>query len=82
MFILEWELTEEGVKNYKKVLALTFEYLNIISEQWLANGQPLDLFNEIKLVGDVSFDCFEQIPDPETHVCELAQALIYCSDIT
>ena len=32
MFILEWELTEEGVKNYKKVLALTFEYLNIISE--------------------------------------------------
>ena len=34
-FVLEYELTEEGVTSYKKVLALTFEYLNIVLNQWL-----------------------------------------------
>ena len=38
LFIVEFELTELGLTNYKKVLALTFEYLNIICKQWLAQN--------------------------------------------
>ena len=82
MFILEMELTDEGVTNYKKVLALIFEYMNIVCNQWLAKNQSIDLFDEIKLVSDLSFDCFDMIPDPETHVCALSEALIYCNDLS
>ena len=47
-FIIEIELTEQGIQNYQRVLALLFEYLRVAQEEWLATNAPLDLFNETK----------------------------------
>ena len=47
MFMLEIDLTESGMKNYKKVLALTFEYFKIVKDKWLIK-KNIDLFNECK----------------------------------
>ena len=44
----------------------------VFLNQWLDKSKSLDLFNEIKLVSDVSFDCYDKIPDPEENVCELS----------
>ena len=50
MFTIEIELTETGIQNYQKVIALVFEYLEIVKTQWLASGEPLDLFKEAKIL--------------------------------
>ena len=44
----ELELTEFGLKNYKQVLALVFEYIRKIKDEWIPNG--IDLFEEMKTV--------------------------------
>ena len=35
----EIDLTYEGLKNYKKVIAIVFEYFRIVREDWLADGK-------------------------------------------
>ena len=41
---LQITLTEEGLQNYKKVLALLFEFRRKIEEEWLAEGKVLDVW--------------------------------------
>ena len=41
LLTLEIELTFEGLKNYKKVIAIVFEYFRIVREDWLADGKQL-----------------------------------------
>ena len=57
-FTIEIELTEKGMKNYQKVIALFFEYLRKVKEEWLANEQTIDFFNEMKLISNMDYDVF------------------------
>ena len=50
MFTFEIDLTETGAQNYREVIALVFEYLRKVKEEWLADGQTLDLFDEVKIL--------------------------------
>ncbi len=43
---MEMTLTELGLENYKKIIAVTFEYFQIIKDQWLA-GKGIQYFKEI-----------------------------------
>ena len=38
LFSMEIELSESGLLNFREVIALVFEYLRKIKEEWLANG--------------------------------------------
>jgi secreted Zn-dependent insulinase-like peptidase len=44
----EYELSESGLANYKKVLAFVFEYLRKVKEEWLKDGKGLDCWTEQK----------------------------------
>ena len=46
------------MKNYQKVAALYFEYLRQVKEEWLADGQTLELFNEMKLISNMDYEVF------------------------
>ena len=48
-------LTENGIKNYKKVLALTFEYFRIVKDEWIGKRQRIHLFEECKLIANLSY---------------------------
>ena len=39
MYSIEIELTQTGVKNYRKVLAIVFEYLRLLTEEWLTKPE-------------------------------------------
>ena len=73
------ELTDHGLKNSKKVLALFFEYIRKVKDEWLANGQTLDLFNETKLMSQLNYDVYTP-PDQEENTCMLAQAMFHTLD--
>ena len=38
MISVEFELSDTGIQNYQKVIAIIFEYLNIVKLQWLKGG--------------------------------------------
>ena len=40
------KLSENGVTNYKKVIALILEFFKTVKERWLADGKTIDIFNE------------------------------------
>ena len=48
----------------------------MVREDWLANGQTLDLFNECKTIAKLSYDIYN-VPEQEEHVIELSQVLSY-----
>ena len=43
---VEITLTELGLENYKKIIAVIFEYFKIVKDQWLA-GKGIQYFKEI-----------------------------------
>ena len=67
----ELSLTNNGIKNYKKVLALFLEYFRVVRDEWLADGQPIDLFKECKTIAKLSYDIFK-IEEQVENVCNLA----------
>ena len=58
LLTLDFELTEQGILNYQKILALTFAYLKLVRENWLTEGTMLDLFKETKTMSNLSFDVY------------------------
>ena len=54
---LELKLTEHGLKEYEKVLAIVFEYFKVVKDDWLKEG-TLDFFKESKLISDLSYKIY------------------------
>lgn len=46
MYSVEIELTQSGTKNYQKVIAIIFEYLRLLKEEWLAQPTLPSFFEE------------------------------------
>ena len=46
MWTLEFALTEVGIENYQKILALVFEYIRMVKDEWLAKNKILDVWKE------------------------------------
>ena len=61
---IEIDLTEKGITNYKKVIALVIEFFKVASEEWLADGQSIDLFNECKTIAKLSYNIYN-VPEQE-----------------
>ena len=78
---LEITLTDEGMQNHKKVLALFFEYMNKIEREWLARGKTLNIWKEEQMVSKIKYDVYSSRPADE-HLLEISQAMIWCDDIT
>ena len=71
LFTFEINLTDSGIKNYKKVLAIAFEYLRVVKDEWLTDGKGVDLFNECKLISKLSYDIYS-VPEQLDSVCAIA----------
>ena len=74
-------LTDDGLQNYQKVLALFFEFQRKIKEEWLADGRVLDVWQEEKTVSNLIYDVYPVRP-AEEHVLDIANAMIWCKDIS
>ena len=53
-------MTFEGLKNYKKVIAIVFEYFRIVREEWLADGKQLLFFKEMQTISNLSWEVFQE----------------------
>lgn len=78
MLSIEFELTEAGLLNYKKVLALIFAYIDRVRDEWLAAGEALPLFEEMKTISNLSYNVYT-VPDQCENTCALSQAMIHCT---
>ena len=58
MVSTELQLTQHGMQNYEKVLALIFEYFRLIKDEWLADGKGISFFDELKVVNDLNFKVY------------------------
>ena len=58
-------LTDEGLRDYKKVIALIFEFKRKIEEEWLANRKVLNVWQEEKTVSNVKYDVYSVRPADE-----------------
>ena len=64
-------LTEDGLQNVKKVITLFFEYIRKLEEEWLANGEILEVWQEEKTVSNLKYDVYSVRPADE-HVPEIS----------
>ena len=48
-------LTEEGIINFRKVLALILRFFSEVTDKWLASGEELDLFKECQTISALSY---------------------------
>ena len=78
---LEIYLTDTGLINYKKVLALVFEFKKKIEQEWLADGKPLDVWQEEMTVSKLKYQVYTARPADE-HVSEIADAMLWCNDVS
>ena len=62
MLSIEFELTEAGLLNYKKILALIFAYIDKVRDEWLATGEALPVLEEMKTISSLSYDVYT-VPD-------------------
>ena len=74
-------LTEEGIQNIEKVLAVFFEYKRKLEEEWLADGKVLDYWQEEKTVSNLKYDVCSVRP-AEEHALEVSQAMLWCDDVS
>ena len=75
LFTVEIDVTESGMLAYQEVIALVFEYFRKLKDEWLDNGNTLDLFDEYKTVSQLSYDIFE-VYDKEEYTCYLAETML------
>ena len=50
LFTVEVDVTESGIIAYQEVIAIVFEYFRKLRDEWLSDGNTLDLFDEYKTV--------------------------------
>ena len=76
LITVQVSLTENGLINYKKVIALVLEFFKIVQEQWLADGNSIDLFTECQMISRLSYDIYN-VPEGEAQVQNLSSKMIY-----
>ena len=62
MVTIDIRLSEKGLKNYQRVLALVFEYMKITRDNWLKGREKqreFHLFHETKLMNKLSYDIYD-----------------------
>lgn len=73
-------LTEDGLRNFKQVMAITSHYLELIKSQWLSASAVLpSLFEETQTVNKLGFGLYK-VPDQLDFVCDLATTLLFTKD--
>ena len=72
-------LTQRGIKNYKKVISLILEFFRAVRENWLKGNESIDLFKESKMISDLSWKLYRSV-DPEESVCTLANRMLITSN--
>ncbi len=77
---LEIQLTDHGLIEYERVLAIIFEYIKIVKDEWLAKD-TLDFFREIQTISDLSYKIYN-VPAQEEHVVALSEAMLLTTDPT
>ena len=55
---MEFVLTHTGLENYQKVLAIIFEYLRKIKEEWMPNGEEIQFFKELQTINNLSWSIY------------------------
>ena len=76
LLTLELTLTDTGMKAFREILAIVFEYLRKVTEEWLADGQTLDLFDEYRTLSKLSYDIYTVPEYMDDHVNLLAENLL------
>ena len=76
---LQLTLTDKGLSCGEKVLALVFEHIRIVREEWLAGGKQIAFFDEMLLMNDAVWKIYAE-QDKEEHLDRLAQGLIKIKD--
>ena len=76
---VELVLTQTGLQNYEKVLAITFEYLRKVREEWLPEGEEILFFKEQQKVGNFSWNVYQE-QDTEELLDKLSQTMIHSKD--
>ena len=78
---MEFVLTHTGIESYEKVLAIIFEYLRKVREEWMPNGEEIQFFKELQNIINLSWNVYQQ-PDTEELLDLLSQAMIHTKDPT
>ena len=52
-----------------------------MQEEWLAEGKPLDVWLEQKIVSNLKYDVYKARP-AEEHVTEISNAMVWCKDVS
>ncbi|XP_042894803.1 insulin-degrading enzyme isoform X2 [Parasteatoda tepidariorum] len=68
-FIVDLELTEEGIDHTDEIVTLLFQYLALLKKE----GPQEWIFNERKNLNDITFR-FKDREKPQSYVCSLASA--------
>ena len=63
------------------MLALVFEYLRKVREEWLADGQEILFFKEMQTISNLAWNMYVA-PDNQEHACSLSQAMIHTQDLS
>ena len=76
---LQLTLTDKGLSCVDKVLAIVFEHIRLVREEWLAGGKQIAFFEEMRLMNDAVWKIYAE-QDKEEHLDRLAQGLIKIKD--
>ena len=79
LLMFDFTLTETGMKDYKKVLAIIFEYIRKVREEWLSAGIPL--FEEMSTISKLDYDIYHP-SESEAVTSLLSDAMIFANDKT
>ena len=71
MVSLQLTLTDKGLNCRDKVLALVFEHLRRVREEWLADGKKIAFFEEMRLLNDAVWKIYAE-QDKEEHLDRIA----------
>ena len=75
---LSTDLTEQGLINYQKVIAIVFEWIRTVKDEWLA-GDIIDAFLEKKIMADLSYKIYT-VPSQDENVVALSEAMLVTRD--
>ena len=81
LYEIELKLTNLGMKNWKEVNAMLFDFIEFLIEELKTNPEDFHLLREIKKMSKLSFK-FWTSPDPMDYVTSLADKMAEIGDDT
>ena len=71
----QYTLTDKGMSEYQKVLAIIFEHFRLVRDEWLADGTEIPFFDEMRKMNNTVWEFYAE-QDKEEHLDRLAQGLV------